>query len=727
MFLTDRVNKKRAYNFIIKYFPHLVSTLILVKIKYIARLGNKFTATVSFGKSKITNYIRGVHYSPELAIVECLEQIFKNTKPQVYQGYSYMVSTTPINTFIDAFDGIKTDDFMLVNLHGGNAGSNLVVPGIPHIDPFVQRNRDNYPVPDRFKPMVDLCYNSVEKQYCTEDKIIENLQLPLKEKEMDYEEEERKFLMMLKQKSIEQPPTQEEMNIAACFVRCVQDTPLEGVKIAVDDESIHKQTFMKSTALSTEYFKQFHHSDKKDASTVTAELLITLRDLIAEKMLKDPTIKNYSQVLPPNIKTVFIKNEIKNMKVINGIPTPKLPRSIINDSVIMFCICYLLFNEILENSKKTQMDSNGIGVSNFHGGPEQIFRTMFKKTNLKMFEKETENFTKEQLAELFDWFAADVVEWDKSVTKHDMLSVVFKMFLKIDWKYLLQAGINQACFVYTLFCYFATWYVGNLLSVTKDKNCPLLLFLGTMPSGTYLTAYGNSEINNMKATRVEFLIDYIYYSKFLNFDIKLGSALMWVTYGDDLIMALLKSIREILQLNDEQFGIIVKYAYRMKFKDDFKSKKYFTKLDKNDEPLSLECNFLKNYFILEGDSIFTYRDHKDIIPKIYKNAHNVGSTVQECVRLIGLAWSAGRNKVAYDLIKGLFDKNKPRLQTIVDERTLNQQKIGFKIAGVRADILNKQLMFPAHSYILSKQVCDWSTKSMIDMNDERYIENHLIC
>jgi len=700
---------------------------VLVKIKHIIKIDNKYTAKVSFNRRGVWHDIYGVHYSPETSIVECLEFIAKDFKPQVYQGYSYMSPTTPINTFIDSFDGLQTENFMLVNIHGGNAGSNLVVPTVPFIDPFVQRNRDTYPIPDRFKTMVDLGYNSVEKQYCTEEKIIENLQLPLQNKELEYEEEERKFLAMLNKKGIDTPPTQDEMKIAACFVRCVQDTPIDGVKIQVDDESIHKQTFMKSTALSTEYFKQFHHADKKDASTVTAELLITLRDLISEKMLKDPIIRNYSQVLPPNIKTVFIKNEVKNMKIINGIPTPKLPRSIINDSVIMFCVCYLLFNEILENSKKTQMDSNGIGVSNFHGGPEQIFRTMFKKTNLKMFEGNVENFTKEQLAELFDWFAADVVEWDKSVTKHDMLYVVFKMFLKIDWKYLLQAGINQACFVYTLFCYFATWYVGNLISVTKDKNCPMLLFLGTMPSGTYLTAYGNSEINNMKATRVEFLIDFIYYEKFKVFDIKLGSALMWVTYGDDLIMALLKLIKDELKLDDEQFGILVKYAYRMKFKEEFKAKHYFTKLDQNTEPLSLECNFLKNYFVLEGDSIFTYRDHKDIIPKIYKNAHNVGSTVQECVRLIGLAWSCGKNKIAYDLIKGLYEKNKPKMQIMIDERTLSQQKIGFKIAGIRNEILGKQLSFPTHDYILAQQLCDWSTKSEIDMNDEKYIESHLVC
>jgi len=275
---------------------------------------------------------------------------------------------------------------------------------------------------------------------------------------------------------------------------------------------------------------------------------------------------------------------------------------------------------------------------------------------------------------------------------------------------LLQTGLDKCCFVYTIFCYFATWYVGNLLSVTKDKNCPLLLFLGTMPSGTLLTAYGNSEINNLKATRVEFLLDYIYYEKFRIFDTILGSAMMSVSYGDDLLMALLKELRKIMGLNDEQFGLLVKYAYRMRFKEEFISKKYFTQLNDQNEPITLESNFLKNYFVLEGDSIYTYREHKDIIPKVYKNAHNVGSTVQECVRLIGLAYSCGKNKVAYNVIKGLYEINKPKMQVIIDERTLSQQKISFKIAGIQKQLIGKQLQFPTHEYILTQQLCDWSRK-----------------
>jgi len=60
----------------------------------------------------------------------------------------------------------------------------------------------------------------------------------------------------------------------------------------------------------------------------------------------------------------------------------------------VFVIYYFL--TFWKIQKKTQMDGNGIGVSNFHGGPEQIFRTMFKRTNLKRVEERVEKNDKKR-------------------------------------------------------------------------------------------------------------------------------------------------------------------------------------------------------------------------------------------------------------------------------------------------------------------------------------------
>jgi len=515
-------------------------------------------------------------------------------------------------------------------------------------------------------------------------------------------------------------------DIGAAFVRIIADTPLEEHSYTINDsdENIHNRCKLQPTAMGSDTLGLGAGADKRDAGPIISNLLRTFRDLVKEKTLRDPGLRDYSFNLPPDIKTVFIKNEVKLLKKVGDSLQAKLPRTIINDGVISLCICYLLFFNILEDSKKTQMDGNGIGVSNFHGGPEQIFRTMFKRTNLKRVEEKVEKMTKKELDDMFDWFPADVVEWDKSLRASDMAYVVLKMYLKINWHAALKAGMGHFNYIYSLFMYFQRWFIGNLISLSTDKSVPLLCFLGTMPSGTYLTAYGNSEANNYKATKLQWLLIDAYVRLGGSYDdLELGSMLMFLSYGDDLILAMLKSVRRKMGITDRIFQAFVKLAYRMQFKDEFISKKFFTELV-GVQPKELQVQFLKNYFILEGESVYTFRENKDIIPKVFVSAQNISSTIQACVRSIGIAYCCGKNLEAYEVVKGLYDRMKPDFKVIVDQKTMNMTKISFKVAGIMKDLVNHALDFPSYTHILSKQIMSWKEKNNIDVGDEVYMEQH---
>jgi len=372
------------------------------------------------------------------------------------------------------------------------------------------------------------------------------------------------------------------------------------------------------------------------------------------------------------------------------------------------------------------MDGNGIGVSNFHGGPEQIFRTMFKRTNLKKVFENVETMGKKELEDLFDWFPADVVEWDKSLRAQDIVYITIKMFMKINWHAALKKGMGHFNYLYSLFMYFQRWFVGNLISLSTDKSVPLLCFLGTMPSGTYLTAYGNSEVNNYKATKLQWLLIDSYVRNGGSYDdLDIGSLLMFLSYGDDLILALLKSVRKKMGITDRVFQAFVKLAYRMQFKDDFVSRKFFTELV-GDQPKELQVQFLKNYFILEEESVYTFRENKDIIPKVFVSAQNISSTIQACVRAIGIAYCCGKNVEAYEVVKGLYDRMKPDFKVIIDQKTMNMTKISFKVAGIMKDLVNHALDFPSHTHIMAKQIMSWKEKKVMLILVMRFIWSDMV-
>jgi len=585
--------------------------------------------------------------------------------------------------------------------------------------------------------LVNDAYKTNDPKYCKNEDILENLVLPLKPTAVQRTKEQQDFvdewdaLMEEEEKIMDSQNRSKfvrETQIAAISTRLVLDTPDEGkdYKIETNDEAINDKCFLKATSMGIDYFNLGAGADKKDASTYVSMLLRTFRDLITAHVVNDPRVKDFSLNLMPGIKSVFVKNEVKLKKKVNGILKHKLPRTIINDNVLSLCICYLLFFEILEDTKKTQMDGNGIGVSNFHGGPEQIFKTMFKRTNLHKVEEKIQEYDKKKLAHLFDWFSADVQEWDKSMTAGENLYICLKMFLKIDWQYLIKKGRKELIFVYSLFMYFQRWFIGNVMSLTKDRNAPLVGYLGTMASGTYLTAFGNSEVNNLKATTVQAILTEIFLRQGGDWqDTIIGSILMYLTYGDDLILAFLRELRDKMKIDDRQFGIIVKMAYRMVFKDDFVTTPFFTVLNPDGSVNEFGANFLKNYFVLLGDSIYTYRADKDIIPKIFVTAQNVSSTKQQCVRAIGLALVCGQNKKAYDICKMLYDQNKPKQKVMMDARTLDGAHMSFKVAGITKELVNKELFMPDMVYIASKQILDWQDKINIDNHDEAYMERHL--
>jgi len=122
--------------------------------------------------------------------------------------------------------------------------------------------------------------------------------------------------------------------------------------------------------------------------------------------------------------------------------------------------------------------------------------------------------------------------------------------------------------------------------------------------------------------------------------------------------------------------------------------------------------------------VFIHLGKIKIIPKVFVSAQNISSTIQACVRAIGIAYCCGKNVEAYEVVKGLYDRMKPDFKVIIDQKTMNMTKISFKVAGIMKDLVNHALDFPSHTHIMAKQIMSWKEKSNVDTGDEIYMERH---